>query len=578
LLVSALAEAALASIDAWPDSVQNPFDDVEVAKWFGKMKTYWRKLSEKNPLTTLAHSLTRLGLKAEADKVLLLKLAWINEAQIKLIEHEKWVEARLVGRIEGEEHTFGSAKAYLEEDIKGSLEGKLWVIHSGLERGYRGLRYGQDLYLTLIRWASESGNFIASGPYSYSPSKDARALHQRLAVLPGIQTEWLFVDNDDMPSWISEEAKAEADRGDNFLVFKMVGQLPISIPVNVVEEGKDEEEIENLIPSHIYLSDSIMREALHSKRLEINKYISNWMAKEKGQIKREIEERALSLFPDHSHDPTQYNNFHDFIETNLKEALLKIREEALDKKKKMMDEEKALLKKRREDFLRRREIFNEREKRVMKSRGLVDDNSLQRTASEEKRKKKLYHLSPAEFTSFKQQELGLGYELDIGFHFGTKTTALSAASFIYNRGLINKGDRVYLYELDIDIGRPLTLEENKRGSWSMSHILRAIFEGGPSGEPLPAAGITDDELDAYYGQDKDGEEIDEGVYLPDGTNLLDPSLSAEEKRIGFYYWLKEHGFDSIKYDNVYEGGGESFIIFNPKQVAIKSITPYIYEG
>lgn len=362
LFVNALAEAALASIDTWPDSIQNPFGDGEVIKWFGKMKTYWSKLSEKNPLTTLAHSLTRLGLKAEADKVLLIKSAWINEAQIKLIEHEKWVEARLVGRIEGEEHTFGSAKALLEEYIKGNLEGKLWVIHSGLERGYRGLRYGQDLYLTLIRWASESGNFIASGPYSYSPSKDARALHQRLAALPGIQTEWLFVNWEGEPSWVEEEAKAEADRGDNFLVFKMVGQLPISIPVKVIEEDetkedKAEKEFESLV-ANIELETNI------------DDQIDSWRKEEIKKRYREIEEKALSLFPDNYFDPSQHSSFNAFIEEHQTKAQREVFVEAMNRRVKMMDKLRPLFDKRHKEDLRRKDIFNEREKRVMKSRGL----------------------------------------------------------------------------------------------------------------------------------------------------------------------------------------------------------------
>lgn len=193
---------------------------------------------------------------------------------------------------------------------------------------------------------------------------------------------------------------------------------------------------------------------------------------------------------------------------------------------------------------------------------------------------RLYHLSPVEFSNFKQQELGGGYQSDIGFHFGTKETALTASDMLYRKGRIDKGDTVYLYELDIDTGKPLVLNENSRGSWSIHDLLRTIFEGGPGGGPVPAAGVTDEEWNAYYGQDDDGEELDEGegVFLADGTNLKDSWLGAEEQRRGFLSWLKAHGFKSVKYKNTYEGGGDSFIVFDPKQIKIKSVTPYTYEG
>jgi hypothetical protein len=193
---------------------------------------------------------------------------------------------------------------------------------------------------------------------------------------------------------------------------------------------------------------------------------------------------------------------------------------------------------------------------------------------------RLYHLSPVEFSNFKQQELGGGYQADIGFHFGTKDTALTASKMLAGKGRIKEGDTVYLYELDIDTGKSLVLNENRRGSWSINDLLRTIFEGGPGGGPVPAAGITDEEWNAYYGQDDDGEELDEGegVFLADGTNLKDSWMGAEEQRRGFLSWLKAHGFKSVKYKNTYEGGGDSYIVFDPKQIKIKSVTPYTYEG
>jgi len=189
----------------------------------------------------------------------------------------------------------------------------------------------------------------------------------------------------------------------------------------------------------------------------------------------------------------------------------------------------------------------------------------------------LFHLSPEKFSRFSQQSLGSGYNADLGFHFGTKDTALTASGLLAGKGRIKKGDTVYLYELDIDAGKPLVLDENRRGSWSIHDLIRSIFEGGPGGEPLPF--ITDAEFDDYYGQDEDGNETErgEGVFTRSGANLKELD-NADQQRREFLSWLKAHGFNSVRYKNTYEGGGNSYIVFDPNQIKIKSATPYTYDG
>ena len=188
----------------------------------------------------------------------------------------------------------------------------------------------------------------------------------------------------------------------------------------------------------------------------------------------------------------------------------------------------------------------------------------------------LYHLSPNKFDRFEQQSLEGGYQADIGFHFGTKDTALTASHLLHHKGKVDRDGTMYLYEVDAGVGTPLFLGENRRGSWSASDIFRAIFESDGTN---PLGWISDAELDDYYGDNDDEEE---GIFLPSESgipieerlNLKDMYLSDEEKRNGIMRWLKEHGFDSIEYENTYEGGGRSFIVFDPSKIKIKSITEY----
>lgn len=181
---------------------------------------------------------------------------------------------------------------------------------------------------------------------------------------------------------------------------------------------------------------------------------------------------------------------------------------------------------------------------------------------------KLYHLSPNKFSNFKQQfsHVRSGRTPDIGFHFGTKKTAFTAADMLYRKGRISKGDTVYLYEVDLNAGKTLELKENRRGSWSVNDLIREIFEGKGGG---PHSFITDEELDDYY------EDI---VTLPDGENLKDLWYDKKGQIDGFIEWFKAKGFDSIKYNNTFEGGGVSYIALDPNQIKIKKVTPMTFAG
>ena len=102
------------------------------------------------------------------------------------------------------------------------------------------------------------------------------------------------------------------------------------------------------------------------------------------------------------------------------------------------------------------------------------------------------------------------------------------------------------------------MAENRVGSWTVDRILTQIFEP-ESGNP--ADFVTEEMEDLWY------EDI---VELPNGDNLQD-AIGDEDKVEQFTKWVKSQPFDSIVYDNEFEGGGESVIVFDPKQVVIKKV-------
>ena len=172
--------------------------------------------------------------------------------------------------------------------------------------------------------------------------------------------------------------------------------------------------------------------------------------------------------------------------------------------------------------------------------------------------KKYYHLSTKKFDKFRQQYQRGARSSEPGFHFGTEETALIVADKLKKEGRVKKGENVYLYEVELNAKKPIRMAENRVGSWTVDRILTQIFEP-ESGNP--ADFVTEEMEDLWY------EDI---VELPNGDNLQD-AIGDEDKVEQFTRWVKSQPFDSIVYDNEFEGGGESVIVFDPKQVVIKNV-------
>ncbi|WP_162815048.1 hypothetical protein [Erythrobacter aureus] len=124
---------------------------------------------------------------------------------------------------------------------------------------------------------------------------------------------------------------------------------------------------------------------------------------------------------------------------------------------------------------------------------------------------------------------------DIGFHFGTRETAMERALQVRGVDLSGPGERLIVAHLDVV--NPLEMPD--LGDWNPRAVTTA----------LQAAGILSDDFD------------DEGA-------LID--LAFVEHVLGL------SGYDSIIYDNRTEEGGHSWIVFDPTRIHIaarETLTP-----
>jgi hypothetical protein len=121
------------------------------------------------------------------------KVSFINNAYIGIDDsRENMVRFFLFGDIKGEEHKFGEVYVdKLDYDFISPFEtDNFWQVHApGLDYEYIRLGYGKDLYLTAIKYVTELGGKIISGPLMGSlRTKDAASVHERLGNLPGVKS------------------------------------------------------------------------------------------------------------------------------------------------------------------------------------------------------------------------------------------------------------------------------------------------------------------------------------------------------------------------------------------------------
>jgi hypothetical protein len=113
---------------------------------------------------------------------------------------------------------------------------------------------------------------------------------------------------------------------------------------------------------------------------------------------------------------------------------------------------------------------------------------------------------------------------------------------------------------------PLRLDENRSGRWGVDDIMKAIMEKASRGE---IDGISPEAVDNYYDDVFLIElEVDAPLKSDDGPRAWsDVSEWRDGERSDLLdAFITQLGYDSIVYTNEFEGGGDSYILLNPRQI------------
>jgi hypothetical protein len=113
---------------------------------------------------------------------------------------------------------------------------------------------------------------------------------------------------------------------------------------------------------------------------------------------------------------------------------------------------------------------------------------------------------------------------------------------------------------------PLRLDEDRSGRWGVDDIMNAVMA---KAEKQGIEGITDEDIDSFFDDKFDmdewlnetGEPTNKERFWQDHNEWASGERSNDLK-----YFLQRLGYDSIVYKNDFEGGGDSYIVFEPKQV------------
>ena len=159
-----------------------------------------------------------------------------------------------------------------------------------------------------------------------------------------------------------------------------------------------------------------------------------------------------------------------------------------------------------------------------------------------------------------------------GLHFGTEESAISRIDVKKEENrrigipLPHNGENPFLFKVKLNVNNPLTLKESRGGGggWTPFEVLRTVMD---QHNDIGVKGVTDKEYDLWY---EDELEFN-GLKLID---LDDEDYEGEYKtevkeHLFIRNWLESKGYDSIKYKNEFEGGGNSIIVFRDENVEIK---------
>ena len=162
-----------------------------------------------------------------------------------------------------------------------------------------------------------------------------------------------------------------------------------------------------------------------------------------------------------------------------------------------------------------------------------------------------------------------------GIHVGTSEQASKRIEDLNKPGTFSRvqDKQPSVMPLYIKAVNPLRLDEDRAGRWGVDDIMKVVMEKAEKGE---IDGITPEAIDDYY-NDRFDIESEMGVGTAPGEAGYDVDKEERfwndsfgwqpgEKSAYLKAFLQQLGYDSIVYDNKYEGGGDSYILFNPNQI------------
>jgi hypothetical protein len=178
--------------------------------------------------------------------------------------------------------------------------------------------------------------------------------------------------------------------------------------------------------------------------------------------------------------------------------------------------------------------------------------------------KVVYHGTTKDFdvpkVSYKREEYA-----KFGFHVGSEEAANTR--LVQTEGLEAQGANIM--PIYVRAENPLRMDENRLGRWGIDDIMSAVMEKAERGE---IDGVSPDAIEDFF-NDRFDIEAEIGVE----NNLAEPRVWQDdgmwmpgERSSYLKAFLQQLGYDSIVYNNEFEGGGDSYILLDPAQ--IKSAT------
>ena len=185
--------------------------------------------------------------------------------------------------------------------------------------------------------------------------------------------------------------------------------------------------------------------------------------------------------------------------------------------------------------------------------------------------KKLYH---ATFSTFDTPKVNYGKDeyRRFGFHVGPVEAAEKrlAVKAQEDKAMGEKSGNAApnVIPVYLNIKNPLRLDENRTGRWGVDDVMDAIMKKADKGEI---------EIDPEVVEDYFRDALDMSTTIDPGLDESDPDYEPKfwqdqnewqpgERSEALKDFINQLGYDSIVYTNEFEGGGDSYIALDAKQV------------